>query len=893
MVGSAYSGAAGLYPVTPAEWLNQYVWLNVRASGVLAQARIWRHGETQPNWQISRTYAAPTSFPADSGLGFFCLHRQTNQQMVEFVYVAATVGGPALQIPTWTVPSFPVIAPGALSYLNAWPARTREVSGGEARVAAFDYPLVGVGDHSGDSGTQYRGLFKLYAATGLNALTGTSPECIKLVKVTTGEYQRTPNTLFSTTQNINCLSPYTDEDENRLFPGHVAFQFGTTLVNGLPAGTANEVLDLAVADATNIRVDTTSSKDAQMALISPIGGVTPANVDQCEWVYVISKNMTTTPHTIRITRGWRAPLYQSGASLQRTHPAGAYIASVTTGGAATSKSASNGNPVNVNKNWKWNISSQCPLDSNGTTIIPHILSLVGRRLSEAEDILGYPPDGMYDDVDRSFYNSSQEGALDADNSRNGIDRGYSGTGPSAVSWWQQGDHAMKTAIVDTYGPGTAMDCKFFMAGTRESDVEIFNGTEFETSYFDSSWTTDAVYTRYDQEWQTSLVNLTQVESGLGPPIHVNLCRVFTKSNPCLQDTFQSANPGPCSYGATDNSDARLNMCLSWAAGAFFAMPQSGQHFPYWDEYAADPSDGYVCPELSPANAARIVSLSGWMGKPKGPFVRHYDAAAMALANNISGIDMTAATNPLAVSGATASRQTSGGVDNAAYWRYTQTTVSSAFSGSRVSKTFTGLAVGQYYTAVIWMRSDRIRHVEVNISADTSAVVWTPGQAVTAGSFRKKVQAQHKNNNWVYEAMVDIVAGSPESNASPETRGDLWQARRSLGGQAITEQWLPHVYAFKATATSQYMAISFGWMIGRLEVGRWVILPGLAAGISRDFDRALVLANPTPDPLTFTLPGGATYKRLTGTQEPTINNGATVSGSITIPARDGLVLGKVL
>ena len=827
MVGTAYSGAAGSLTVTPSEWVNEYVWLNLRASGVLAQARIWRHGETRPDWTISRTYTAPGSPPSGSGLGFFSSHRQTDQQVIDFVYVAATVGGAALQIPTWTTPEFPVIEPGAHAYLNPWPARTRETSGGEARLAAFDYPLIAVGDHSGDYPDQVaRDIFRMYAATGVSALAGTHADCIKLVKVTTGEYQRTPNTLFDTEDNINCLSAYTSEAENRLYPGHVAFQYGTTLVNALASSTGLTVTNAPVADATNIRT-------SQHALISPIGGITPANIGQCEWVYVTGKNTSSNPHTITFTRGWKAPTYQSGASLQRSHPAGAYIASVTTGGAATSPSSSNGTPAQVNKNWKWNISTQCPLDSNNTTIIPHIVAFVRRRLTEAQAAIGAPPDGMYDDVDRAFWNS-QEGNLDADNSRDGIDYGYSGTGPSAVSWWAEGDHAMKQAILDAYGPGTAMDCKFFMSGTNHSDPEVFNGLEFETCYFSSSWTTNAAYTRFDQEWQSSLVSLTQIEAGLGPALHVNLCRVFTKANPCLQVTYKQSNPGPCDYGATDNSDARLNMCLSWAAGAFFAMPMSSEHFPYWDEYAADPANGYVCPQFAPANVAQIASLAGWMGQPKGPFVRHYDDSAMALVNNISAIDMTSTTNPLAVSGATASRQTTGGVDNAAYWRYTQSSVSRLPSSSRVSKTFTGLTSGQYYTVLIWMRSDRIRHVEVNI------------------------------------------AGNSVSN----------------GNQAITDQWLPYVYTLKATAASQYMAISFGWMIGRLEVGRWVILPGLAAGISRDFDRALVLANPTNDQMVFTLPVGATYKRLTGTQDPAINSGATVTTSVTVPALDGLVLGKV-
>jgi hypothetical protein len=41
-----------------------------------------------------------------------------------------------------------------------------------------------------------------------------------------------------------------------------------------------------------------------------------------------------------------------------------------------------------------------------------------------------------------------------------------------------------------------------------------------------------------------------------------------------------------------------------------------------------------------------------------------------------------------------------------------------------------------------------------------------------------------------------------------------------------------------------------------------------------------------------LPSGAVYRRLNGTQDPTVNSGAEVTESVTLPALDGLVLGKV-
>ena len=35
--------------------------------------------------------------------------------------------------------------------------------------------------------------------------------------------------------------------------------------------------------------------------------------------------------------------------------------------------------------------------------------------------------------------------------------------------------------------------------------------------------------------------------------------------------------------------------------------------------------------------------------------------------------------------------------------------------------------------------------------------------------------------------------------------------------------------------------------------------------------------------------GATFKRMTGTQDPTVNNGATVGPTANVPGRDALIL----
>jgi hypothetical protein len=55
---------------------------------------------------------------------------------------------------------------------------------------------------------------------------------------------------------------------------------------------------------------------------------------------------------------------------------------------------------------------------------------------------------------------------------------------------------------------------------------------------------------------------------------------------------------------------------------------------------------------------------------------------------------------------------------------------------------------------------------------------------------------------------------------------------------------------------------------------------------RDYARGIALVNPSASPVTVQL--GGTYRKIKGTQAPTVNDGSLVT-AVTIPAKDGLVL----
>jgi hypothetical protein len=67
-----------------------------------------------------------------------------------------------------------------------------------------------------------------------------------------------------------------------------------------------------------------------------------------------------------------------------------------------------------------------------------------------------------------------------------------------------------------------------------------------------------------------------------------------------------------------------------------------------------------------------------------------------------------------------------------------------------------------------------------------------------------------------------------------------------------------------------------------------VFSGDANVFKREFDRGLAIANATPQPKTVIV--GSGYRRITGTQDPEVNNGETVT-EVTIPPYDGLLLIK--
>jgi hypothetical protein len=83
----------------------------------------------------------------------------------------------------------------------------------------------------------------------------------------------------------------------------------------------------------------------------------------------------------------------------------------------------------------------------------------------------------------------------------------------------------------------------------------------------------------------------------------------------------------------------------------------------------------------------------------------------------------------------------------------------------------------------------------------------------------------------------------------------------------------------------------------VEGGGSVTVTALAAyarpdAIYREFERGVVLANPSPRPYTFDMAalfGGRRFRRIRGAQDPKTNSGAPAGAAVTLAARDALFL----
>ena len=122
-----------------------------------------------------------------------------------------------------------------------------------------------------------------------------------------------------------------------------------------------------------------------------------------------------------------------------------------------------------------------------------------------------------------------------------------------------------------------------------------------------------------------------------------------------------------------------------------------------------------------------------------------------------------------------------------------------------------------------------------------------------------------------------------------------------GGQAPAEQdvmasraWREYSLSFVAAADDAQanLFVLLGKEAGSVWLDALRLQTGPGDAFVRRFEHGAVLVNGSTSPATFdlsTLYPGTTFRRLRGTLDATFNNGAAVSGRVTLPGRDALIL----
>jgi hypothetical protein len=307
--------------------------------------------------------------------------------------------------------------------------------------------------------------------------------------------------------------------------------------------------------------------------------------------------------------------------------------------------------------------------------------------------------------------------------------------------------------------------------------------------------------------------------------------VLSKTPTKLYPVLQNGGTPP-----TSNAPFRLSFGFSLLEDGEYGQDRNGVD-PWFDEYSVDvdpgsPTFGQAIPD-DPSNEANVRAHEGWLGNPLGPRERLYSPTTFA---------------------ASATLLNNGGFESGiSGWTGSNVTVS---QDKKAGDVFDGKA-------------------SLAISAQKQ---FNP--AVDDSSANSPLIALQANTTYT-------VAFAVKASTVREISVNLGSTEQSL---LVSTDWARHVLTFTVPTAGKY---SLQFLVGRessnVLIDDVYVFKGDADVFQRDFDNGTIFVNATPNPVTIQL--SAVYQRIKGTQDP-INNGATVSGSITIAAYDSAILIRV-
>ena len=290
---------------------------------------------------------------------------------------------------------------------------------------------------------------------------------------------------------------------------------------------------------------------------------------------------------------------------------------------------------------------------------------------------------------------------------------------------------------------------------------------------------------------------------------------------------------PKGTNASSDQPFRLALGLGLMENGFFATQNDGSDPDCWyDEFAVivDPSASNYgqAVKSNPTDESAARANRGWLGSPLGVYTRIYDAASFDPSQSlITPGTFDSDLNGWSGTNVSINRDTSSARDGTASLKTsTLQSYNSNLSGAQVKGPTASLTKGTSYTLVFSAKSDVPRVIK--------ASVGNHGEQFLTGT-----------------------------------------------------TWRRYIMAFQAPATgSQRISFAMGEETSPISLDSVYLFEGDPNVFRRDFQNGIVVANATPYPQYVTL--GGTFQRIKGSQDPTVNNGATVT-AVTIDPWDAAIL----